>query len=205
MEDIEKKTLKNLILSNRKIFISFGFTLIILAVFLWWSDSTAKKDRYKNSEDFINAKVYLSQNNDQKSLEILKNIIDRKDKVYSPLSLFLIIDKDLETNKDNITKYFDQIISIKNLENEDKNLIKLKKAIFISESAEEADLISLLSPVLNSDSVWRYQSLKFLGDYYFSKKEFNKAKQYYSDILTLNNSNNDLSDINRKIKIINNE
>ena len=205
MEDIEKKSLKNLILSNRKILISFGFILLILAVFLWWSDSNAKKERYKNSEDFINAKVYLSQNNDQKSLEILKNIIDRKDKVYSPLSLFLIIDKDLETNKDNITKYFDQIISIKNLENEDKNLIKLKKAIFISERADEGDLISLLSPVLNSDSVWRYQSLKFLGDYYFSKKEFNKAKQYYSDILTLNNSNNDLSDINRKIKIINNE
>ena len=45
----------------------------------------------------------------------------------------------------------------------------------------------------------------YVGDYYFSKKEFNKAKQYYSDILTLNNSNNDLSDINRKIKIINNE
>ena len=115
-------------------------------------------------------------------------------------SLFL-----LETNKDNITKYFDQIISIKNLENEDKNLIKLKKAIFISERADEGDLISLLSPVLNSDSVWRYQSLKFLGDYYFSKKEFNKAKQYYSDILVLNNPNNDLRDINRKIKIINNE
>ncbi len=205
MEDIEKKSLKNLILSNRKILISFSFILLILAVFLWWSDSNAKKERYKNSEDFINAKVYLSQNNDQKSLEILKKIIDRKDKVYSPLSLFLIIDKDLETNKDNITKYFDQIISIKNLENEDKNLIKLKKAIFISERADEGDLISLLSPVLNSDSVWRYQSLKFLGDYYFSKKEFNKAKQYYSDILTLNNSNNDLSDINRKIKIINNE
>ena len=205
MEDIEKKSLKNLILSNRKILISFGFILLILAVFLWWSDSNAKKERYKNSEDFINAKVYLSQNNDQKSLEILKKIIDRKDKVYSPLSLFLIIDKDLETNKDNITKYFDQIISIKNLENEDKNLIKLKKAIFISERADEGDLISLLSPVLISDSVWRYQSLKFLGDYYFSKKEFNKAKQYYSDILTLNNSNNDLSDINRKIKIINNE
>ena len=205
MEDIEKKPLKKLILSNRKILISFGFVLLILAAFLWWSDSTAKKERYKNSEDFINAKVYLSQNNDQKSLEILTDIINRKDKVYSPLSLFLIIDKDLEKNKDNIAKYFDQIISIKNLENEDKNLIKLKKAIFISERADEADLISLLNPVLNSDSVWRYQSLKFLGDYYFSKKEFNKAKQYYSDILTLNNSNNDLSDINRKIKIINNE
>ncbi len=205
MEDIEKKSLKNFILSNRKILISFILTLLILAVFLWWSDSASKKERYKNSEDFINAKVYLSQNNNQKSLKILKNIIDRKDKVYSPLSLFLIIDKDLETNKDNITKYFDQIISIKNLEKEDKNLIKLKKAIFISEKVDEADLISLLSPVLNSDSVWRYQSLKLLGDYYFSKKEFNKAKQYYSDILTLNNSNNDLSDINRKIKIINNE
>ena len=179
--------------------------LLLAAVFFWWSDSASKKERYKNSEDFINAKVHISQNKDLKSLEILKDIIDRKDKVYSTLSLFLIIDKDLEKNKDNVSKYFDQILSIKNLDQEDKNLIKLKKAIFISEEAEESDLLSLLNPILNSDSVWKYQSLKFLGDYYFSKKEFNKAKQYYSDILVLNNPNNDLRDINRKIKIINNE
>ena len=70
-----------------------------------------------------------------------------------------------------LLKYFDQVISIKSLEKEDRNLLKLKKAIYISEGhAEENDLLNLLNPILNSDSVWKYQSLKFLGDYYLIKK-----------------------------------
>ncbi len=205
MENIEKRSLKNFLLSNKKILVSFGIIFILLLAFIWWSESTSKKKRYINSENFIKAKVFLSKDNNFESLELLKNIVDRKDKVYSPLALFLIIDRNLESNEENITKYFDQVLSIKSLEEEDKNLLKLKKAIYISENAEEKDILNLLNPVLNSESVWKYQILKFLGDYYFSKKEFNKAKQYYSDILVLESSNKDLIEINRKIKIIENE
>ena len=64
MEDSEKKTLKDLIISNKKILISFGLILLLAAVFFWWSDSASKKERYKNSEDFINAKVKKFQISD---------------------------------------------------------------------------------------------------------------------------------------------
>ena len=204
MNEIEKKSLKSFFLSNKKILIIFCTTIILIGVYFWWSQNLNIKEKYKNSEDFIGAKVLLSQNNKVKSLEVLKKIILQNDEVYSPLSLFLIIDKDLETNKKNVIKYFDQVLSIKSLEKEDRNLLKLKKAIYISEDAKENDLLNLLNPILNSKSVWKYQSLKFIGDYYFDKKEYNKAKQYYSDILMLENANNDIKDINRKIKIINN-
>ena len=205
MNEIEKKSLKSFFLSNKKILIIFCTTIILIGVYFWWSQNLNIKEKYKNSEDFIGAKVLLSQNNKVKSLEVLKKIILQNDEVYSPLSLFLIIDKDLETNKKNVIKYFDQVLSIKSLEKEDRNLLKLKKAIYISEDAKENDLLNLLNPILNSKSVWKYQSLKFIGDYYFDKKEYNKAKQYYSDILMLENANNDIKDINRKIKIINND
>ena len=205
MENLEKKSLKTLLLSNKKILLSFSFILIILIAFFWWSESTSKKKRYINSENFIKAKVFISEDNNFESLKLLKNIIESKDEVYSTLALFLIIDRNLETNEANITKYFDQVLSIKSLEEEDKNLLKLKKAIYISENIEEKDILNLLNPVINSNSVWKYQTLKFLGDYYFSKKEFRKAKQYYSDILALESPNNNLSDINKKIKIIDNE
>ena len=204
MDEIEKKSLKSFFLSKKKILIIFSIIIILIGVFFWWFQNLNIKEKYKNSEDFIGAKVLLSQNNKAKSLEALKKIILQNDEVYSPLSLFLIIDKDLETNKKNVTKYFDQVLSIKSLEKEDRNLLKLKKAIYISEDAEENDLLNLLNPILNSNSVWKYQSLKFIGDYYFDKKEYNKAKQYYTDILMLENANNDIKDINRKIKIINN-
>ena len=205
MENIENKSFKNFILSNKKKLLLLVGIIILTLTYFWWADNTKKQDRYKNSEDFISAKVFLSKNENEKSLEILKKIISTNDEVYSPLSLFLIIDRNLEENRENVLKYFDQIISINSLEKEDLNLLKLKKAIYISDSADETDLLKMLNPILNSESVWKYKSLKLLGDYYFNKKEYIKAKQYYSMILTLEDPSVDLSDINRKIKIIEND
>ena len=205
MENTENKSLKNFILSNKKKLSLLIGIIFFLLIYFWWVDNAKKKDRYKNSEDFIAAKIFLSNNENQKSLEVLKNIISTNDEVYSPLSLFVIIDRNLEENRENVLKYFDQIISINSLEKEDLNLLKLKKAIYISDSADEKDLFEMLNPILNSDSVWKYKSLKLLGDYFFDKKEYIKAKQYYSEILTLEDPNIDLSDINRKIKIIEND
>ena len=205
MENIENKSLKSFILSNKKILTSFIGILFLLIIFFWWTDNNSKKERYKNSEDFINAKVLLSQQKEKKSLEILKKIISKNDEVYSPLSLFVIIDKDLEKSREKILKYFDQIISIKGLDKEDLNLLKLKKAIFIAGNTDEKNLLELLNPILNSDSVWRYESLKLLGDYYFDKNEYKKAKQYYSDILKSENSNMNRNEISRKINIIEND
>ena len=205
MENTENKSLKSFFLSNKKkLFLLIGVIFFSL-IYFWWADHTKKKDRYKNSEDFIAAKIFLSNNENQKSLEVLKKIISTNDEVYSPLSLFMIIDRNLEENRENVLKYFDQIISINSLEKEDLNLLKLKKAIYISDSADETDLLKMLNPILNSESVWKYKSLKLLGDYYFNRNENIKAKQYYSDILNLEDQSIDLSEINRKLKIIKND
>ena len=205
MENIENKSFKNYILSNKKKLLLLAGVIFLSLIYFLWTENKKKKDRYKNSEDFISAKVFLSKNENEKSLEILKKIISTNDEVYSPLSLFLIIDRNLDENRENVLKYFDQIISINSLEKEDLNLLKLKKAIYISESADENDLLELLNPILNSNSVWKYKSLKLLGDYYFNKKEYIKAKQYYSDILNLEDQSIDFSEINRKLKIIKND
>ena len=205
MENIENKSFKNYILSNKKKLLLLAGVIVLSLIYFWWADNEKKKDRYKNSEDFISAKVFLSKNENGKSLEILRNIISTNDEVYSPLSLFLIIDRNLDENRENVLKYFDQIISINSLEKEDLNLLKLKKAIYISDSADENDLLEVLNPILNSNSVWKYKSLKLLGDYYFNKKEYIKAKQYYSDILNLEDQSIDLTETNRKLKIIKND
>ena len=205
MENTENKSLKNFILFNKKKLSLLIGVIFFLLIYFWWADNAKKKDRYKNSEDFIAAKIFLSNNENQKSLEVLKNIISTNDEVYSPLSLFLIIDRNLDENRENVLKYFDQIISINSLEKEDLNLLKLKKAIYISDSADENDLLEILNPILNSNSVWNNKSLKLLGDYYFNKKEYIKAKQYYSDILNLEDQSIDFSEINRKLKIIKND
>ena len=52
---------------------------------------------------------------------------------------------------------------------------------FNKEETENA-LIAILKPVINSDSFWKPHSLLLLGDYFLSKGEKQKAKDFYSQI-----------------------
>ena len=81
-----------------------------------------------------------------------------------------------------------------------QTIIFLKKAIFLSSEANEDDLLEILNPIINSESIWKAQSIKLLADYYFHLKEYNKANQYYSKLLTLDNTNIDMKEIRNKIK-----
>tara|TARA_Y100001970_G_scaffold293319_1_gene439324 strand:- start:10208 stop:10837 length:630 start_codon:yes stop_codon:yes gene_type:complete len=206
-ENLEKKkTIKDFLKSNLKIFSIIFFILILLGIFFLWLDYTKKTKKINISQDFIDAKVLLSENNKKESLEILTNIINKKDKTYSPLSLYLMIDKKLVDNPNLINEYFDVVISIGGLEKEDLNLLKLKKAIHTSQNSDENELLDLLNPIINSKSVWRAQSIEFIGDYYFSKKQYKKAEQYYSQLLNdVENSGYDVGDLKRKMKIIKND
>ena len=202
----EKKTgIKEFLESNSKILISIITALVLFISLFFWFDYNKKEKRVKIAEDYIEAKVLLMNNNNSKSLEILRKIILKDDRIYSPLSLFLIIDQDLETNEEIIIEYFDKVLSIKNIEKEDLNLLRLKKAIFISAKSNEQDILNLLNPVINTDSVWKNQSLKFIGDYFFSLNQFKKASQYYSILLDTEDENIDLNDIKRKMNLIKND
>ena len=201
---IKKKGFKDYFNTYKKTIIILSFILVLIGGIFLWFDNTQKNKRLKVSENFIEAKILLAQEENLKSLDYLKSIILQKDKVYSPLSLFLIIDNNLEKNKEVIIQYFDELLSINALEDEDINLLKLKKAIYISNSAKEQNMLDLLNPIINSNSVWKFQSLKFLGDYYFSLKQFKKAEQYYRILLETDDNNIDKNEIERKVKIINN-
>ena len=201
---IKKKGFKDYFNTYKKTIIILSFILVLIGGIVLWFDNTQKNKRLKVSENFIEAKILLAQEENLKSLDYLKSIILQKDKVYSPLSLFLIIDNNLEKNKEVIIQYFDELLSINALEDEDINLLRLKKAIYISNSSKEQNMLDLLNPIINSNSVWKFQSLKFLGDYYFSLKQFKKAEQYYRILLETEDNNIDKNEIERKVKIINN-
>ena len=63
-----------------------------------------KNKKIEISEEFIKAKILLTNNKNAEAAIYFKNIIDKKDKTYSPLSLFIIIDKNLESNREIISK-----------------------------------------------------------------------------------------------------
>jgi hypothetical protein len=201
----EKVKLIDLLKKNFKLLLSLLIILFVIISILLWFDHSNKRKREKISEDFIQAKILLENQQNIKAHNILKNIIEKKDNIYSPLSLFLIIEKNLEADKATITNYFDEILDTGGIEKEDLNLLRLKKAIFISENSKEEDILELLNPIINSDSVWKIQSIKFLGDYYFSLKQFNKAKQYYLILISDNDIGLDKNEIKRKLNIIGDE
>ena len=195
----QKKTFLEVLKDNLKTIIIFFLLLFsIFSIFSWMKyDANIKKQNL--SEDFIKAKIFISEKKFVEANNILKDIVNQKDSTYSVLSLYLIINKDLEKDEKLVIKYFDKILSIKALKKEDLNLIKLKKAIYISRYEKEGDLLDLLNPIINSESFWKAQSIKFLGDYYFSKREYNKADEYYSILLNLKDPNIDNKDIQRRI------
>ena len=68
-------------------------------------------------------------------------------------------------------------------------MIIFKKALFESNFVNESDLLMSLKPLINENSIWKPHALLLLGDFFYSKKEFQKAKEIYSQILLLKNIN----------------
>ena len=201
-DEFPEKKFLSFIKSNSKIFTyTISIFFIILAISLWLSYDTKKQNKII-SEDFIKAKIFLEKDSKDKATLILKNIIKKKDTIYSSLSLFLLIDQNLVKDKQLIIEYFDNIISDGDYSEEDINLLKLKKAIYISDIKYEQEMLKLLNPIINSDSVWKNQSLKFLGDFYYSISQLEKARQYYSTLLKEDINNISRTEINRRIKSI---
>lgn len=196
----EKRSLISIIKANLKIIFLILISILIVFFIYLWFDYASDNKKTELSEKFIDAKILLTKKKQDKALNVLEKIIEEKDNTYSVLSLYLIIDNDLVNDNNKISNYFDTILSISSLKKEDKNLINLKKAIFLSNFVKEQELLKLLNPIINSNSVWRVQATKFLADYYFSIDENIKANQYYSILLQLNDPNIDRGDIRSKMQ-----
>ena len=119
-------------------------------------------------------------------------IINQKDSTYSPLALYFIIDNELEASNEEINKYFDILINDLKLEKEIKNLIIYKKALFNADSIDENSLLNILNPLINSKSIWKGQALFLMAEYFYSNNEKEKAKEFYNQIIILENTNRDL-------------
>ena len=103
-----------------------------------------------------------------------------------------MIDNNLIDNNEDINILFDVLIDDTSLKKEVKNLIIYKKALFNSNTIEENELIKLLNPIINSDSIWRSHSLYLIAEFFYSKDEKQKSKEFFNQILELQNSNTDI-------------
>ena len=174
-----QNTLLNFIKANIKIFLYiFGILILIIAAIIWFTNNNKIKET-KISDSFINAQILIKKGKKNEAEKILSNLVLEKNSPYSSLSLFLIIENKLIDNKETIIYYFDEVINNNSFKEEDLNLLRLKKAIYISDISMEQEILGLINPIINSNSVWKNHALKFLGDFYYSNGQQQKAKQYY--------------------------
>ena len=138
---------KNIILIN---FILLILVLVGISYFNYYQNSKNEKI----SEKFVQAGIYLSLNKQEESKKIYKEVISSKNKFYSILALNNIIDNDLEQNNEEVLELFDIVENIK-IENEQKNLIKLKKALYLIKISRDNDGKKLLDEIISDDSIWK--------------------------------------------------
>ena len=193
--DITKKSkLKKFYESNKILIYLFIFILIILfGYFSYYLDNKEKK-KILLSEDYVKAKIYLENGNKVEALNLLKNAIFVNDATYSTLSFFMILDQNLIKDYDEVTSLFDHLLANNKLDREIRNLLVYKKALLSSNYVNESELLAELKPLLNKETLWRPHALLLLGDYFVSKKEYVKAKEFYIEILSINNLQRDLYD-----------
>ena len=184
--------IKNFFVNNKnKLF--FGFILMLIGLIAIYSFDKYEANKKKQiSDDFNLITIEYSENTKNKSTNKLIEIINKKDPTYSPLSLYFIIDNELITDQIQINELFDLLINKTPLDEEIKNLVIYKKALFNADQATETELLMMLRPIMNSKSVWKSHALYLLGEYFYSQSQNQKSKEFFNQIMSLDNPNQDI-------------
>ena len=169
------------------------FFFIILLLFVFFGGKEYNDRKKVDISNFYNSIVIdHSQNNKEITAEKLVDIINKKDPTYSPLSLYFIIDNQLIEDEERVNQLFNIIINEVSLKKEIKNLIIYKKALFNADTANENELLNILSEVINSESIWKSHALYLLAEYFYSKNEKEKSKEFFNQIIILENANQEI-------------
>ena len=191
--DVTKKSkLKKFYEVNKILIFSVILILIIAIASVSFYSETKEKKKILLSDNYLAAKVYLENGDRNKVKNILKTIIFANDSTYSTLSLFLILNENLIVDQGELSNLFDHVLENNKFEKEVKNLIIFKKALFQSNFVSELELLDAVKPLINTETVWKPHALLLLGDYFASKKEYLKAKEFYVQIFSLKNLHKEL-------------
>mgnify|MGYP001341460194 CR=1 FL=1 len=184
--------IRNFFVNNRKILIIIFLVILMTLVGYFAYIDYKKKAKLKISDQYNSIVTEYSENNVEKTKNSLVDLINKNDSTYSPLSLYFIIDNKLINETSKINVLFDNIIKNTSLDNEIKNLIIYKKALFNADKIQENELLDILKPIINSDSIWKSQALYLMAEYFYSKNEKEKSKEFFNQILSLENVNQDI-------------
>ena len=184
--------IKNFLLNNKRKIIIFLSLIIIILLCYYGLNELKKKQKLEISNLYNSTIIDYSKNRKKDVLKNLISVINKKDATYSPLSLYFIIDNDLLNENDKINELFNILIDETSLEKEIKNLIIYKKALFNADYISENELLKILKPIINSESIWKAHSLYLVAEYFYSKNEMKKSKEFFDQILIVENPPQDI-------------
>ena len=187
-----QEKVRNFFINNKNKIISTIVTLVIILVGAYSFDSYKTNKKKEISNKFNSTTLSHSDKTKELTIKNLVEIINQQDPTYSPLSLYFIIDNKLISNQSEINSYFDILIEKTSLDEEIKNLVIYKKALFNADQAQESDLLNILNPLINSESVWRSHALYLMAEFFYSKDQKQKSKEFFNQIISLENPNSDI-------------
>jgi hypothetical protein len=164
--------------------------VVLVGAFSFEKYQTNKKKEISNK--FNSTTISYSEKTKELTAKKLVEIINEQDPTYSPLALYFIIDNQLISNDSEINSYFDILIDEISLDKEIKNLVIYKKALFNADTAQESELLNMLNPLIKSESVWKSHALYLMAEYFYSKDQKQKSKEFFNQIVSLENSNSDI-------------
>ena len=190
-ETAKEKTIK-FFKNNKKKLIVLLIILILIPFSFFSYQIYLDKNKEKISSRYNLAVTKFEKGNNLEIKKIMIEIINSKDETYSPLALYFIIDNNIEATNEEINRYFDIIINDINLDIEIKNLNIYKKGLFNSSFISENELLLILKPIINSDSFWKPHALILLGEFFLDKNQNQKAKEFFSQVISIEMANEKL-------------
>ena len=188
----KNEKIKSFFVNNKNKIISGIIVLFVIITGFFSYDKYLVNKKKEISDKFNLITINYSENIKDKTANALIEIIYKKDPTYSPLSLYFIIDNNLISNQETMNSLFDLLIEDSSLDDEIKYLIILKKALFNSDNIQEFDLLNILNPLINSTSVWKSHALYLMAEYFYSKNQKQKAKEFFNQIISLENVNSEI-------------
>ena len=184
--------IKNFFINNKKkIAISVSVIILIIFGYFIYKDFE-KKNKIELANRYNFATINFISGDKTKIGNELVDIVNEKDRTYSPLALYFLIDNNIILENNKINELFDIVINETSLEKEIKNLVIFKKALFNSDFETENNLLQILHPVINSNSIWKSHALYLMGEYFYFKNEKQKSKEFFNQIIILENSNSNI-------------
>ncbi len=153
--------IQKVLLERKKLFISILVIFVIFSVGLVLLDYKSMKDNKDLSDKYIKAGIFLANNNKEKSKKIYKDIILSKNKFYSVVALNNILDNEMIDNENEMLELF-KIIDEIGISKEERELVKLKKALYLIKRSKKQEGKKLLDEIISGNSKWKNIALEIV-------------------------------------------